>query len=379
MQKNELRMSVTLNPFVELYDSSRNKYFAYWRGDWNPSGSVATTFWSDYTDYLMEVANLASKYNVDGMGVGTELKSIVVDSSHNERWDAVIKAVDEVYDGPLHYAANWDHFASGEPEKENVTYIFDRPAIDYVGVDSYFTNLISRSEAALDQRYPDAPFIALVESAWNDLLDNKLLPYAASRGGGKALLFTEFGHLPLNGTSVDPQNQDTEFQPPIEDKDEQLMAFEGFFNALDGRQDAVPAVHIWQWEMAGSNGSLWNINPGLRPDQPHNDDISDWLVDFVSTATTVLEGDFNADGDVDGNDFLAWQAGFGMQSGAQKSDGDYDNDGDVDGNDFLGWQSEFGSGGGSVSAAVPEPVSIALALVMVAAILSLRQAETTRP
>ena len=81
----------------------------------------------------------------------------------------------------------------------------------------------------------------------------------------------------------------------------------------------------------------------------------------------ITTGDFDGDGDVDGDDFLAWQGGFGTLTGAQKSDGDYDNDGDVDGNDFLGWQAEFGSGDGSASAAVPEPASMALVIAVAAA------------
>ena len=53
--------------------------------------------------------------------------------------------------------------------------------------------------------------------------------------------------------------------------------------------------------------------------------------------------DFDGDGDVDGEDFLAWQTGFGMTSGATSADGDADGDGDVDGGDFLLWQQAFGS------------------------------------
>ena len=81
-----------------------------------------------------------------------------------------------------------------------------------------------------------------------------------------------------------------------------------------------------------------------------------WIIEDA----IFLEADFDEDGDVDGDDFLAWQTGFGTQSGAMKPDGDYDNDGDVDGDDFLGWQSEFGSVAGDGSTAVPEPGSLLL-------------------
>jgi hypothetical protein len=74
-------------------------------------------------------------------------------------------------------------------------------------------------------------------------------------------------------------------------------------------------------------------------------------------------GDFDADGDVDGDDFLAWQAGFGMTAGATRADGDADTDGDVDGDDFLIWQSQFGTVDRRDAAAVPEPASYLLPLI----------------
>jgi hypothetical protein len=66
----------------------------------------------------------------------------------------------------------------------------------------------------------------------------------------------------------------------------------------------------------------------------------------------VLEGDFDLDGDVDGDDFLAWQVGFGAQLPTVEvglADGDADLDGDVDGDDFLAWQTTFNNdaGGGA--------------------------------
>jgi hypothetical protein len=73
--------------------------------------------------------------------------------------------------------------------------------------------------------------------------------------------------------------------------------------------------------------------------------------------TTVHEADFDLDGDVDGDDFLIWQASFGVDGG-----GDGDGDGDTDGDDFLIWQTEFGSGSGLAGAVVPEPASIVLLL-----------------
>ena len=113
---------------------------------------------------------------------------------------------------------------------------------------------------------------------------------------------------------------------------------------------------------------------GLRADIRVDSDPTDESIVIGFRVATVPEpsvaADFDEDGDVDGEDFLIWQEGFGTPSGAEKIDGDYDNDGDVDGDDFLGWQTEFGSGGNAAAVAVPEPSSILLLLAALSLLLT---------
>ena len=96
-------------------------------------------------------------------------------------------------------------------------------------------------------------------------------------------------------------------------------------------------------------------------------DLDGDIFRFVTDA--LVPGDFDADGDVDDQDLLVWEAGYGAASGAVATDGDADGDGDVDGNDFLMWQSNLGSTAQdppepiSASKAVPEPATVLLALV----------------
>lgn len=78
----------------------------------------------------------------------------------------------------------------------------------------------------------------------------------------------------------------------------------------------------------------------------------------------VLEGpdvsaDFDMDGDVDGEDFLTWQRGYGINDGsAQPGDGDATGDGNVNGADLGVWQSTYGAGSLlAASTSVPEPAS----------------------
>ncbi len=80
------------------------------------------------------------------------------------------------------------------------------------------------------------------------------------------------------------------------------------------------------------------------------------------TLFTLLSGDFDGDGDVDGVDFGLWQTGYPTASGALLSDGDADGDGDVDGTDFGIWQANYPTNLGG-SAAIPEPATLGLILL----------------
>jgi hypothetical protein len=57
----------------------------------------------------------------------------------------------------------------------------------------------------------------------------------------------------------------------------------------------------------------------------------------------ALEGDFDQDDAVNGNDFLAWQRGLGAAAGAARRHGDANGDGDVDAADLDAWKGAAGS------------------------------------
>ena len=74
-------------------------------------------------------------------------------------------------------------------------------------------------------------------------------------------------------------------------------------------------------------------------------------VDFtqVSLSTPGLGGDFDEDGDIDGEDFLLWQQDFGAPFGPS---------------DLDDWQQNYGTSSSVAAAqAVPEPATAALALI----------------
>jgi hypothetical protein len=104
--------------------------------------------------------------------------------------------------------------------------------------------------------------------------------------------------------------------------------------------------------------------------QDVNDPIVDLEVDFDNVrldASPLAAADFDADGDVDGNDLTLWQGAYGVNATA-----DTDGDSDSDGRDFLTWQRQYT---GTLSPfatlhAVPEPMSVWLLVPVV--IIALR-------
>jgi hypothetical protein len=92
--------------------------------------------------------------------------------------------------------------------------------------------------------------------------------------------------------------------------------------------------------------------------------------------TDGLPSDFDADGDVDGSDFLRWQRNVGAMGTPAVSQGNADGDSDVDGADLAVWSDHFGFVHVLASASAapsPEPASAALAISAVATLLAYRR------
>jgi len=97
-------------------------------------------------------------------------------------------------------------------------------------------------------------------------------------------------------------------------------------------------------------------------------------------ASTPLFADFDTDDDVDGADFLAWQRGFGIVSGALLEQGDANGDGAVDQLDLQLWSSAFGEPiAASAARSVPEPSSLILVFSVLFLFLGTRLFGWGRP
>ena len=102
------------------------------------------------------------------------------------------------------------------------------------------------------------------------------------------------------------------------------------------------------------------------------DDRDMWLAsagaENLASGGAYLVGDINLDGEVDGADFLVWNANK-FTSGPSWCHGDLNADGQVDGSDFLSWNAKKFESSDAVNA-VPEPVGASLLLLSGIAMLA---------
>lgn len=128
---------------------------------------------------------------------------------------------------------------------------------------------------------------------------------------------------------------------------------------LNGDYAGESNVNWFDWSAAFSTVSFgWSsaANPGGT-----NTNIAYFDNFSVAGAPEEFAADFDANGVVDGNDFLVWQRGAGAAGGP--SQGDATDDGWVDGLDLDVWKEQFGAVAPVTTSSIPEPSALALALI----------------
>ena len=128
---------------------------------------------------------------------------------------------------------------------------------------------------------------------------------------------------------------------------------------------AAPAKN-WKASAAASGGTWWQLTIAMMGGDAASLETTTTFDNFMLTAAAPSSpADFDDDGDVDGDDLAEWKASFGVDGGA-----DADGDLDTDGNDFLIWQRAYSLP--SAVTAIPEPSSVALALLAILGVAASR-------
>ncbi|MDC0936644.1 S8 family serine peptidase [Pirellulales bacterium] len=104
----------------------------------------------------------------------------------------------------------------------------------------------------------------------------------------------------------------------------------------------------WQRGVGMTSGAGQNDGDATADGAVNGQDLAVWEADFTPapvTATAPATGDYNLDGRVVGGDFLTWQRGVGTED-PSLSTGDGTGDGEVDDDDLFFWEGMFGVGVG---------------------------------
>jgi len=171
------------------------------------------------------------------------------------------------------------------------------------------------------------------------------------------------------GLSVDALFEDVDGQPPFVGTKEleiivETPSFEEFITTVtmtDEYQTFSVAFEDFQSGLTSlppTPTQLSDVAIKLVVRNESGTGFGDLHYDQITGLNSIDNADFDADLEVDGNDFLVWQRGHG--NGSLHSEGDANNSLTVDGSDLSLWENQYGSIGGSLTAAissVPEPAS----------------------
>lgn len=260
-----LGMTVTVNPLVEPQG------FSTWRGNLQFTGAAAQQFFTDYGSYLGEVAGAAQANGADRMTIGSELRGLMDDASHQLAWASVIESVAGVFHGALGYAANWDDY----DHANLTTVVWENPHLQFIGVD-FYPPLATTSQA--DASATEPSFVATVQAQWTAAL-NTLRSFAAARKGGTGMpvVLTEVGLIPYNRTTTAPSSAGFVTSQAV-DSDEQTKAFTALLRATADTAAWLPELYVWHWTMPGDGTSAWQ----MHPDDPLSGPATQLLDDHVN-------------------------------------------------------------------------------------------------
>jgi hypothetical protein len=209
-------LKVLLKPLVDVSGSPGSQ------AEIDPSDRDA--WFSSFTSFISNYADIAARFNVEEFSVGTELAGV---SDDRARWLKVIQAVRARYQGTLVYAANFNEYS-------HVSF-WDK--LDLIGIDAYWS---------LSQ-HPTAK-AAKLERAWQPIRA-QLAAFAAKNH--RRILFTEAGYTSERGTTTLPYSW-TISQTP--DQAEQAAAYQALL-ATFTKQRWWAGVFWWVWDVLPDDGS----------------------------------------------------------------------------------------------------------------------------
>jgi hypothetical protein len=207
-----------------------------------------------YRRFALHYARLAELEGFDVLCLGTELGGL---TQHNAEWRALIRAVREVYHGPITYAAHWDR---------ECTAIGFWDALDYIGVNAY-APLLSAGET-----FADTVAMRRRTTAFTGTLEG------LARRWRRPVLFTEIGYASVRNCAVEPWSE----SGPV-DVAAQAAAYHSALAAYT-RAPWLCGMFWWKWHSNGGGGG--ELDASFTPmGKPAADTLRTWFTRMASRVT----------------------------------------------------------------------------------------------
>jgi len=179
-------------------------------------------WFESYKAWILHYAEVAEKYNIESLCIGTELHATI---RHESEWRQIIKEIRAIYSGDLTYAANW------YKEYEDVKFWDD---LDYIGIQGYFP--ISKKE------YPKKKEL---KKSWDR---HKQDLASIAHKYQKKIIFTEIGYKNTADAAIEPWTwpQDLNHQEITVSDETQRICYEALFESL-WHEPWFDGIFIWKW------------------------------------------------------------------------------------------------------------------------------------
>lgn len=219
-----------LKPHIWLTDAG-----GAWRSDIAMASEEDWRAWFDsYRRFILHYARLADELGIEGLAVGTELRSTL---GREEEWRSLIAEIRQSYGGFLTYAANWWREVDEVPFWEQV---------DAIGVQGYYPLEVAGPGGSADS--PSTPTAEQLAAAWRP---HRQALADAARRHGRPVLFTEVGYKSTTGTHRKPwewldhrRMEDYPVDMPL-----QAAAYEAFFRTF-WQEEWFAGSYVWKWHPA---------------------------------------------------------------------------------------------------------------------------------
>lgn len=177
--------------------------------------------WEDtYRQYIMTFVDLAIKYDVDMLCVGTEYQIAV--KKREAFWRTLIEDIRKVYDGRLVYSSNWDSY-------DDVPF-WDQ--LDFVGISAYFP--------LSDMSTPMSMYLSF---KWRSIV-SKLKKY--SKKVDRKILFTEYGYLSVDGAAGKTWELEKQVRELDINEKAQANALEALYSSF-WEEEFWAGGFLWKW------------------------------------------------------------------------------------------------------------------------------------